>query len=344
MVSLNKYPTHQPSLEELAGLFNEKLRSYFENVNVNVVDCPDLTQSPFNLVGKGLCSESASKQKVLDVGGENFLIPLPRLEKSAYDIVQISKDSGFPNRAHIVGAACGPFKTIGYNSELIPNVAFENDKILNGTKCSYLPKRNSNEEPEYIIKNSPNTCFNILGNFYVSEGLGGKVLKVNASRRKNEDKNQIDLNGKKINYFLFLKIVNKFESLQNLGNLISVMRKILNENYSPERPVSIGGVFLYRGGKAKLHIMPEFSKVPLQSPSDVKNWLKFYDFNAPLLCLTAFHTHNNFNLGLREEHTHCFGIENNVAGGHYHYELDAANANYEGYFNVAGEIVRVDQP
>lgn len=106
----------------------------------------------------------------------------------------------------------------------------------------------------------------------------------------------------------------------------------------------MGGVFLYRGGKAKLHIMPEFSKVPLDSPQKVHDWLKFYEFNGPLLCLTAFHTHNNYGLALREEHTHCFGVESNVAGGHYHYELDAGNVDYEGYFNVANEIVRVDQP
>lgn len=204
-------------------------------------------------------------------------------------------------------------------------MAYEKDQILNNTKCSYLPKRDSDQEPEYIVQNSPNTCFNLLGNFYVCEGLSGDVLKINVSKRKDENMNEIDLN----------------------GNLISLMRKILNENYKPETPVSMGGIFLYKSdkGKAKLHIMPEFSKEPLQSPADVKNWLKFYDFNSPLLCLTAFHSHNNFNLGLREEHTHCYGIEGNVAGGHYHYEFgDAKNVNYDGYFNVAGQIVRFDQP
>lgn len=104
----------------------------------------------------------------------------------------------------------------------------------------------------------------------------------------------------------------------------------------------MGGCFLYRGKKAKLHIMPNFSKVPLDTMAKVHDWLKFYDFPGPLLCLTAFHTKNNYNLGLREEHTHCYGIENNICGGHYHYELDS-NVEYEGYFNIAGEIVRVDQ-
>ena len=194
MTFLSKHPTHQPSLEELTNLFNDKLKAYFENVDVSVVNCPDLTKAPFNLVGKGLCSKNATN-KVIDVGGEGFMMPLARLDKSAYDIVQIAKQSGFTDRAHIVGAACGPFKSIGYNSELILNVAFENDQVLNGTKCSYLPERKSDQDSEYVVAESPNTFFNILGNFYASEGLDGNVLKVKASKRKNQDESQIHLNG-----------------------------------------------------------------------------------------------------------------------------------------------------
>lgn len=104
MASLKKYPTHQPSLDELASLFGEKLKDYFENVDVSVADCPDLTKAPFNLVGKGLCSEAPQTNKVIDVGGEKYLVPLPRLEKPAYDMVAIAKESGFTQRAHLVGA------------------------------------------------------------------------------------------------------------------------------------------------------------------------------------------------------------------------------------------------
>lgn len=103
MAFLRKYSTHQPSLDELASLFGEKLKDYFEHVEVSVVDCPDLTKAPFGLVGKGLCSESLSN-KVIDVGGEKFLVPLPRLDKPAYDMVAIAKESGFTERAHLVGA------------------------------------------------------------------------------------------------------------------------------------------------------------------------------------------------------------------------------------------------
>lgn len=104
MANLNKFPTHQPALEELANLFNEKLKTYFETVECSVVECPDLRQSPFNLVGRGLSSESPNTNKILDVGGEKFLVPLPKLEKPAYEMVQICKESGLAKRGHLVGA------------------------------------------------------------------------------------------------------------------------------------------------------------------------------------------------------------------------------------------------
>lgn len=161
MNNLKKYPTHQPSLEELAELFNKKLKEYFENVEVSVSDCPNLTEPPFNLVARGLSSKDTTN-KVIDVGGEKFLAPIARLDKPDYNIVQIAKDSGFANRFHILGAACGPFRALNHNSELIPNVSYENDHISNGTKCVFLPKC-LDGDPEYVVQQSPNTCFNILG-------------------------------------------------------------------------------------------------------------------------------------------------------------------------------------
>jgi hypothetical protein len=45
----------------------------------------------------------------------------------------------------------------------------------------------------------------------------------------------------------------------------------------------LGGAFLIKAGKAKHHIMPDFSKVPLKTDEDVNNWLKFFEFEAPLV-------------------------------------------------------------
>ena len=45
-------------------------------------------------------------------------------------------------------------------------------------------------------------------------------------------------------------------------------------------------------GRAKLHIMPDFSPCPLLSDDDVNNWLHFYDASAPLIGLSVFVSHD----------------------------------------------------
>lgn len=120
---------------------------------------------------------------------------------------------------------------------------------------------------------------------FVSEGKPGKVIKIEAHRRIEKD------------------------------NFVTALRNILKQHF--DYPVSLGGVFLIESGKAKLHIMPDFSTTPLLSDDDVNNWLRFFEMNSPLVCLSVFHSQDP-NLDLRMEHTHCFSDHNQ--GGHYHYD------------------------
>lgn len=50
----------------------------------------------------------------------------------------------------------------------------------------------------------------------------------------------------------------------------------------------MGGTFLLKEGKAKQHVMPDFSKTPLNTPADLDDWLKFYDMSAPLIAVGTF--------------------------------------------------------
>lgn len=103
----------------------------------------------------------------------------------------------------------------------------------------------------------------------------------------------------------------------------------------------MGGVFLLKSGRVKLHVMPDFSTSPLCSDDDVNQWLQYFEAAAPLICLTTFHS---VDLGqdLRMEHTHCFSGHGD--GGHYHYDTTPDQVNYEGYFNVARTLFRIDAP
>lgn len=50
----------------------------------------------------------------------------------------------------------------------------------------------------------------------------------------------------------------------------------------------MGGTFLIKEGKAKQHIMPDFSTTPINSDDEVNQWLKFYDMSAPLIAVGTF--------------------------------------------------------
>jgi hypothetical protein len=42
-------------------------------------------------------------------------------------------------------------------------------------------------------------------------------------------------------------------------------------------------VFLLKEGKAKQHVMRDFSKTPINTDEELNNWLKFYNMSAPLV-------------------------------------------------------------
>ena len=63
------------------------------------------------------------------------------------------------------------------------------------------------------------------------------------------------------------------------------MRKILAEAF-PTESIGLGGIFCVKKGQLKIHVMPEYSNTPLKSDSDVENWLKFYEMDAPYTCMS----------------------------------------------------------
>jgi len=40
-----------------------------------------------------------------------------------------------------------------------------------------------------------------------------------------------------------------------------------------------------KAGKAKQHVMRDFSSTPINTDEEVNNWLKFYDMSAPLIAV-----------------------------------------------------------
>ncbi|KAK7864774.1 hypothetical protein R5R35_012270 [Gryllus longicercus] len=255
-----------PTLDEVAKVLQDGLKSNFAQVEVKVVDCPDLTQKPFTLACKGL----GGNPSVVEVGGVPYLLPLVKREK-LYDFKDVARWSEI-NPAFIIGACAGPWPYAGVNCEMMANLSVSGNDVDNHTR---IAKINTNDD-SCILEILPNTETRIalLANLFLSEGKPGKVLQVHCKTRTGND------------------------------DFIASIRKTLQDHYK-EKAVGLGGTFVLKEAKAKQHIMPDFSTVRLNSDQDVENWLHFYNQSPPLVAVGTLVSADP-GLDLRVQHFHSF--------------------------------------
>jgi Domain of Unknown Function (DUF1907) len=299
-LTVEKFLLDPPPLQKLATCISEGLCSNFKHVSVSVTECPDLRQAPYNLAGAGL----GGSPRVADIGGQAHLAPIPQLDKiySLLDItrsMEMNEESGF-----IIGAGAGPFRIVGVNSELMPNLSWDNGNVTNLTHYAKVQ-----DDGSAFCDHSLSDEFSLMANIFGSNGSAGPVLKIVASTRTGK------------------------------LNFTDAIRAAVKTHYG-SRIVSIGGVFLIKKGKANIHVMPDFPPEPFKSREDVEKWLHFYEMDAILTCLSVFHSHDP-GFDLRIEHTHCFSDN---GGGHYHFDTTPEEVEYEAYFNVAEVLYRIDRP
>nr|XP_057943284.1 ester hydrolase C11orf54 homolog [Doryrhamphus excisus] len=302
-----KVQLHVPDLEEVRAVLKKGLDDNFAEVQVSVVECPDLTEKPFYFPVKGLCGSP----RVTDVGGVPYLVPVVQKHKE-YDMNAIAKELELPG-AFMLGAGAVSSRVVGMNAELIPLVRTEAEGRP-AVNSSYLASINPADgqclQEKYSQKFS-DCNFGMLGNLYACEGRPGKVIEVRAKKRTGQD------------------------------SIVTALRKTLEAEY-PDKSLAMGGSFIMQKGKAKIHIMPrEFSVCPLDTDEDVNNWLKHFEVNAPLICQSVL-VSKDPGLDLRVEHTHFFS--HHGEGGHYYIDTTPDSVEYLGYFMPAEFIYRIDRP
>ncbi|ELU14204.1 hypothetical protein CAPTEDRAFT_151463 [Capitella teleta] len=232
--------------------------------------------------------------------------PLDEVAKEIFDLSKVPEWTELPD-AFMLGAGAGPRHVEGINCEMMTNLQVTPDGVNNQ---SYIAKVGT-EDNKYIVKKVDNTtdCC-LLMNLFVCEGKPSKVLEVKASKRTGPQ-----------NYMLCL-------------------RDVLAKHYGTQ-PVGLGGTFLMRKGSAKIHIMPDYSDIPLESDAAVDAWLKFYEMKAPMIFMGYVISHDP-DMDLRVEHFH--GFSQHGDGGHYHYDTTPDEVEYVGYFNLGESMYRVDRP
>ncbi|XP_068187784.1 ester hydrolase C11orf54 homolog [Antennarius striatus] len=306
-----KVQLHSPDLDELRGVLQAGLKNNFAEVQVSVVDCPDLTQEPFQFPARGLCGSP----RITDIGSVQNLVSMADRDKE-YDMNVISKQLDLPG-AFILGATRGPSKILGFNAEVITLILteLEGRPAVNSSYYTCISPANGNEKGKcFQGKYSEITSDNKigpLGNLYACEGKPGKVIEVRANKRTG-------------NY-----------------SIVTALRRILREHY-PDKSMALGGTFLLQKGKARVHLMPrEITDCPIQTPDKAGDFLRIFEINAPVICPTVL-VSKDPDMDLRIEHTHCFS--HHGEGGHYHIDTTPDTVEYLGYFMPAEFVYRIDKP
>lgn len=306
-----RVPLNPPSLQDVAAAIESGLASNFTTSTASVAVPPDLRHAPFHLAGPGL----SGHPRVADVGGTANLRPSPNLDKK-YDLLDMSQLMEMPQDGGLLlGAGAGPFFDLGVNTELMPNMAWGAAAGGQVNNCTHYAQVLPDNQVQ-CQRIGDSTGFGLMGNLLGCDGQTGPLVHVTAKGRTGP------------------------------FNFTEAIQKALEAAYG-ERLVSLGGVFVVGAGTVKMHVMPDFPGEPFEEPDGVDRWLRFYDMQAPMVCLSILHAGSDGDLNLRREHTHCFGGDGPDAGqkgGHYHCDVDETRhlVEYEGWFNVAHVLYRID--
>jgi len=164
----------EPNLEDIGGVFRSNLEKNFKKVEVNVIDCPDLSLNPWDLTTKGF----GGHRKIADVGGVDNLL-YPENNWKTFQLEEVANAVGIP-KGFVMGPGAGAPKNCGgVNAELIANTNIgtnENKSKL----CKIL------DNGQYKQEDYKSNEIGLLANLLICEGNPCKVIHVRCSERSSE--------------------------------------------------------------------------------------------------------------------------------------------------------------
>lgn len=310
---VRKITVNPPSLDDLAPSIQSGLQANFQSVIVSVEQSPDLRQAPFHLASPGLCGNT----RIGDVGGPEYVDPLPDMSKK-YEFLSLAESMEMSTRQGLfIGAGAGPLHVLNTNTEMMPNLSYtgnHGDKADEVQNLSRYARINDKGEVVVDTTDDSNTAFALLTNVFAADGLPGPLLHI------------------------------KVKSRTGKLNFLQAIQAGLKNTFG-DHLISIGGVFVLTNGKANLHAMAHSIDQPFVGKID-HPWLRSFDAGSPLIGLTVFHSGDDSGAHLRSEHTHCFSVDGDGLGGHYHWDIDDTKeeVEYEAWLNTADLVYRIDQP
>ena len=299
------------SLDKISDALQSGLSSNYKVVEVSIVDCPNLRD--WDCPSEGI----SGNQKIIDVGGEPYMHD-PKFIGAEFDYEEISKMIG-SEKSYALGAGSGAMSCLdGHCGELVIN-----ENLITDESKSIIARVGKNKE--CIAEKYTARKHGGLGNVFYTDGIRGKVIKIKIKGRSGEQ-----------------------------GSLTQAMRKSLSDNLKikDNDHIALAGVFRILNGKIRSHVQPDYKDIkheyydPKQMKC-VKDFLQFYEPVGPELqgyCVlwTGDPTGGNLNLRESGEHTHFHSYTKENIAGHYHFDVTPEEIEYEGYFNTAEEVHRVN--
>jgi len=310
-LKIEKSKFKEYSLNKISEALQSGLSNNYKVVEVSIVDCPNLRD--WDCPSEGI----SGNQKIIDVGGEPYMHD-PKLIGAEFDYEEISKMIG-SEKSYALGAGSGAMSCLdGHCGELVIN-----ENLITDESKSIIARVGKNKE--CIAEKYTARKHGGLGNVFYTDGVKGKVIKIKIKGRSGEQ-----------------------------GSLTQAMRKSLSDNLQikDNKHIALAGVFRILNGKIRSHVQPDYKDIkheyydPKQMKC-VKDFLQFYEPVGPELqgyCVlwTGDPTGGNLNLRESGEHTHFHSYTKENVAGHYHFDVTPEEIEYEGYFNTAGEVHRVN--
>ena len=310
-IDIEKASFKKFNLEEIAKALQVGLSQNYKIVNLEIVDCP-------NLKNWGCPAEGLSgNQKIIDVGGEPYMHD-KRYIGAEFNYEEIAKLIG-SEKSYALGAGSGAMSCLeGHCGELIID-----DNLITKENKSIIAKVGKNKE--CITEKYNGRKHGGLGNIFYSDGKKDKVLKINIKGRSGKQ-----------------------------GSLPQAIRAaLINQlNLKNNNHIGLGGIFRILKGQIRAHVQPDYEDIKHEYYDPklmkcTKDFLQFYEPVGPnLQCYSVLWTGDptEGKLNLREsgEHTHFYDFKNKSCSGHYHFDVTPDEIQYEGYFNTADAVYRVN--
>ncbi|KAL6437402.1 hypothetical protein ACFW04_005116 [Cataglyphis niger] len=303
----SSYMLFTPTLEDLKNVLYVALNPFFEELEIEVVSCPCLIKAPYNLAAAGLSGNTS----ILELGTFDYFYPNPRTD-FAFNIRYIL--SRCNNDVFVIGSGFAAQPCMPYNGHLTMNavVSANSTNIINNSCIAYEVVAN---ELKLQIINDPNQIkCSLFGNFFLSDGKRGPVIKLRAKGRRSR------------------------------SNITALIQKAL-ANRCQKRPlIGLGIVLVINGGLTVQYLLPHnFVSSGYNRLLDYYSRITPYSFTCiNLIALGALISKNLDFCGneitkmfLRDETSMFNALPNFESFGNFLNDLTPDDTEYIVYINIA---------